>query len=108
MTDHIATRRPHLVSGIWKFRTNILSPTPVTPEVLVALTREWCREFPSQHLEAHVRGCGKDQIGINVMIDLGPDVSLREYVYRISDKLRRQFGNDFVGWDLSDSVWVVE
>lgn len=109
MTDHIVTDQPHLAAGIWKFRVPFpASQTPVTPEVLLELAQEWRNEFPNQYRNICIRGCGKDQIGIDIMLDLGPDVTLREYIYRTSDKLRRQFGNDFVGWDLSDSVWVVE
>jgi hypothetical protein len=38
----------------------------------------------------------------------GTEATGKKLVYRITDKLKRRFGNDFVGWDISTELWLIK
>ena len=103
------TIRPveNIVSGIWKFSDKI------APETLVQLGRELYEENPACYENIHVRRCSKNQLGISFIYRLYDDRppakfdACYAFQYRMTDRLKRRFGNDFVGWDIAEEIWAV-
>ena len=99
--------RPDVVSGLWKFDARL---SPRSQEVLLKIAIEWIEEEPDRYLQMYVRMCSKDQIGIGFAYKLdGPDYkkSKERFFHKVTDQLKRQFGNDFVGWDMACPTWLV-
>lgn len=93
----------NLVMGIWKFSDKI----PV--EDLVKLAQKWAKE-DENYSQLYVRKVSKDQYGIGFTYNpKGQDLkkAYDEYHYKVSDSLRRQFGNDLVGWDIATGPYVI-
>ena len=88
-------------SGMWKFRDKI------TPEELVKVAEQLRDEEPRKYIDLHIRRCSKDQIGIGFKYVRDDDETSKDFFERISDPLRRQFGNDFVGWDIGHMTWII-
>lgn len=93
-----------VVSGMWKFHENI------TPEELIGLAEEWKNGSDGdRYLDLHIRKCSKDQFGIGFMYCFEPNPrGHHPFFYKITDKLKRRFGNDFVGWDVSSPTWIIK
>lgn len=90
--------------GLWKFSDKV----PV--DDLVALAQEWAKE-DEKYLQLYVRKVSKDQYGIGFTYDAqGHDLKKfhDEYFYRVSDVLKRKFGNDLAGWDIASGVRVIK
>lgn len=110
MATTVLKRKPDELtfSGIWQFRQERRdSPEPVTISTLIDLAEDWARENPSYFL-LQVRSCGTKQIGIVFNYMPGPDETLSDYTELMSDRLHRRFGNDLVGWSISDEVYTIE
>jgi len=94
-----------VIMGIWKFSEKI----PV--ETLVELAQNWAKE-DENYLQLYVRRVSKDQYGIGFTYDVEGQEDLKkfydEYHYRVSDVLRRQFGNDLAGWDIASSAYIIK
>lgn len=94
-----------IVSGIWKFNKE-----KVTPEALVFFAVELVQEEPEAYQSIKVRSCSKTTWGICFDYDRKRSGNPGVFTYffdRITDKLKRKFGNGFVGWDVADSVWII-
>jgi hypothetical protein len=93
----------NLIMGIWKFNDRI------PREQLAELAQKWAAEDPN-YKQLYVRQTSKDQHGIGFSYERADDTkeSYDEYFDRTSDTLKRQFGNDLVGWDLSSSATVIK
>lgn len=90
--------------GIWKFSDKI----PV--EDLVKLAQKWAEE-DKNYLQLYVRAVSKDQHGIGFTYDAkGQDLKTYydEYFYKFTDSLKRQFGNDLVGWDIASAPYIIK
>jgi len=91
--------------GIWKFSEKI----PV--EKLIEVAQKWADE-DEKYLQLYVRKVSKDQYGIGFTYDAKGQGDLKkfhdEYHYRVSDVLRRQFGNDLAGWDIASGFHVIK
>jgi hypothetical protein len=100
---------PSVVQGIWKFRDTI------GPEDLGQTAHLMRRENPARFQELTIRRCSKDQLGICFTYRLAPEgteTSLLETLYREfrecwTDAFKRQYGNSFVGYDVTPQVWQV-
>lgn len=105
------SERTHVVTGLWKFNQGI-----EIVNQLVALAREWSSGPDSaKYLTLYVRRCSKDQYGIGFSYDYasdphptGEETSHKWFFRRMTDQLKRRFGNDFVGWDLSSPTWIIK
>lgn len=110
MTQQDAYAAQPIISGMWKFKDSI----PV--ERLVAVARGWAMgENGDKYTDIHIRGCSKDQNGIGFKFTLPADTSdeewkrqYKKFFHAMTDQLKRMFGNDFVGWDVSSSTWVIK
>ncbi|OGM03233.1 hypothetical protein A2115_02650 [Candidatus Woesebacteria bacterium GWA1_41_8] len=96
-----------IICGIWKFRETV----PV--EELLKLAEEW-RTGPGgkSYLSLYVRRCSKNQFGIGFMyqINLEEDeleTTRHKFFEKVTDMLKRRYGNNFVGYDISWSVWIL-
>jgi len=89
-------------SGMWKFRDKI------KPEELVKIAKKWAEEQPKNYTDLYVRRCSKNQLGIGFKYARNDKETSEQFFERVSDSLRRQFGNDFVGWDISNEIWVIK
>jgi len=88
--------------GLWKFRDR------VSVEDLCSLAERWAAEDPS-YLQLYVRKVSKDQYGIGFAYQLPADKpGHSEYFERVSDQLKKLFGNDLVGWDIASPVRVIK
>jgi hypothetical protein len=92
------------VMGLWKFRDR------VTPEQLCAFAEQLAED--SRYTQLYVRKVSKDQHGIGFTYLLPEEEANEEghnaYFERTSDILKRTFGNDLVGWDMANPVWIVK
>lgn len=99
------TKPQELIMGIWKFSDKI----PV--QDIVKLAQNWAEEDKS-YLQLYVRKVSKDQHGIGFTYDAKGQKDLKkfheEYIYKVSDVLRRQFGNDLAGWDIASNPHIIK
>ena len=96
------------IIGIWKFSDKI------APETLAEIAEKWVHEDP-RYERLYVRKVSKDQHGIGFEYRAYEDSDSEkckqtydDYLQGMTDKLKREFGNDLVGWDLSSSAIVVK
>ena len=92
--------------GLWKFSDK------VSTEQLEEVANKWAIEDPN-YLQLYVRRTSKDQygIGFTYKISTQEEPSERQnakYMEPVSDSLKRQFGNDLVGWDVASPVWIIK
>jgi hypothetical protein len=95
-----AIERADVVTGIWKFDRT------VDPTTLVSYALELKKNNPGLFRHLYVRGCSKGQFGIGFQFELVFE-DHKKFHHRMTDQLRRKFGNDFVGWDLSSPTWII-
>ncbi len=100
-----AIPRPDLVAGIWNFSVN------VGHDELVQLAKQWVDEDVN-YKQICVRGTSRNTFGIQFVYrcegvnarDADEETSAyRKWFYKMTDQLKRRFGNDLVSWDISSS-----
>ncbi len=94
----------NIITGIWKFKEEI----PATE--LEAVAKEWASD--PKYLQLYVRKVSKDQYGIGFMYD-DRDTEDNKSTYdaffdKSTDMLKKRFGNDFCGWDVSSSTNLIK
>ncbi len=90
-----------VVSGIWKFKDS------VSPEVLCELAVGLRDANPGSYGQMFVRRCSRDQLGICFIYKL-VDQSYDHFFDLLTDLLKKRFGNDFAGWDVTTDVWTID
>ena len=99
------TKVSNYVAGLWKFSDKI------STEQLEEIAQKWAAE-DQNYLQLYIRKCSKNQYGIGFTHKLPNEVPTEgqhdEYFHKTSDYLKRQFGNDLVGWDLASPVWIIK
>ncbi len=93
--------KQNLICGMWKFRDVL------TPEILLDIAERWEKE-DNRYIDLHVRRCSKNQMGIGFKYELRLNQTFEGFVEIITDFLKRNHGNNFVGWDISEKTWVVK
>ena len=92
------------IIGLWKFSDK------VSVRELVEVAKKWAAD--PKYLQLYVRQCSKDQYGIGFTYDYTHQESTegqnKEYMDPVMDSLKRQFGNDLVGWDVSSPAWIIK
>ena len=97
------THRPNLINGQLKIEGEEYSPQ---------LLADMAEKFKTEHDKLDklrwkgVRPCGKNKFGLVFVYEY--DGSLQEYdrfVYKLTDILKRRFGND-VTWDIAGRMWT--
>lgn len=112
MTQVTYTARP-IISGMWKFKDS------VQLERLAAVARSWSKgKDGANYSDIHIRKCSKDQYGIGFKYSVAHLMTTNEgweweheykrFFHKMTDQLKRMFGNDFVGWDVSSSTWIIK
>jgi len=90
---------------MWKFDSKI------SVEDLGEIAKQWSKE-DENYIQLYIREVSKDQMGIGFTYRLAEDRDAKEayraYFNKTTDFLKRKFGNDLVGWDISSSVWVIK
>jgi hypothetical protein len=93
-----------IITGIWKFKQEI--PTAD----LEAVAKEWVAD--PKYLQIYVRKVSKDQYGIGFMYDDRDsddnEKSYDEFFDRMTDQLKKKFGNALCGWDVSSSTVLIK
>ena len=93
-----------IIMGLWKFHEKI--PQKDLFETATELAKD------DRYISLYIRQVSKDQYAIgfsyNVKDKEDQKKAFDDYKYETSDKLRRKFGNDLVGWDLSSSAIVIK
>ena len=93
------------ITGMWKFSDRVPQDT------LEEVAKKWAAEDP-KYLQLYIRKCSKDQYGIGFTYDNSdkePEGGQnKEYMDPVMDALKRQFGNDLVGWDISSPTWIIK
>lgn len=91
-------------TGLWKFSDKV--PTKDLNE----FTQQWAED--ENYLQLYIRKVSKDQMGIGFTYRLpesGDDKKNYDaFFLSATDKLKRTFGNDLVGWDVSSTTWVIK
>jgi hypothetical protein len=94
-------RSHSLIMGLWKFHER------VGEKDLLEVANEWAND--EKYTQLYIRKVSKDQLGIGFCYaGEGTKESHDEYFSRTSDILKRKFGNDLVGWDISSSSTLVK
>lgn len=88
-----------MVSGLWKF-------AHIPFETLLDLAEEW-KEAEVGYVDLHVRKCSKGQIAIGFKYLFEGD-DHKGFFYKVTDQLKRKFGNDFIGYDVSSPTWLIQ
>ncbi|MBI2065329.1 MAG: hypothetical protein HYT62_04765 [Candidatus Yanofskybacteria bacterium] len=90
--------------GLWKFSDR------VTIEQLIELAKK-AADNP-KYLQVYIRKCSKDQYGIGFTYDYSDreptEGQNKEYMDPVMDSLKKQFGNDLVGWDIASPTWIIK
>jgi hypothetical protein len=97
-----------LVSGLWKFNSN------VSLQELETVALEWKERDYHGWQELYIRGVGPNHaLGIGFRYQLSgindpdwfphrsPEQAQKDFFHKMTDQLKRRFGNDFIGWDVS-------
>jgi len=92
--------RKDVVSGIWKFRETVSIKT------LGEVVSNWIKHDGIGYIDIHIRKCSRNQYGIVFQYLLTND-SYESFFERTTDRLKLRFGNDFVGWDVTTSIWKI-
>lgn len=91
--------------GLWKFSDRI------SYKNLSDVASKWAAE-DSNYLQLYLRKVSKDQIGIGFTYQIpeGKDSKMAqdEYFDKTSDILKRNFGNDLVGWDIASPIQLIK
>lgn len=79
---------------------------PTAPDTmdLESLATGWLEQADFNVDYLQIRQCGDNQIGIEFRCQLKEKDKLSRFVYRMTDKLKRQFGNDLVAWDIAHAT----
>ena len=92
------------IMGLWKFSDR------VSMEDLINVAKK-AAEDP-KYLSIYIRKCSKDQYGIGFTYDNSDKEPAEgqnaEYMNPVMDSLKRQFGNDLVGWDIASPAWIIK
>lgn len=94
----------NLAIGIWKF-------IEVEPAILVQLAEEWRDGPEGERYEAlYVRKASRTQWGLGFSYRLPEgERNHTPYFERTSDGLKRRFGNQLAGWDVSSgNIWTIK
>jgi len=90
-----------LIMGLWKFHER------VSESELLEVANKWAED--PKYTQLYIRKVSKDQLGIGFCYEgEGTKESHNEYFDRTSDMLKRKFGNDLVGWDISSSSTLIK
>jgi hypothetical protein len=95
-------KEENLYSGLWKFSDR------VEIEQLAEVADEWAQD--EKYLQLYIRKVSKDQNGIGFVYQAenGTKEEYDAFFDRISDGLKRQFGNDLVGWDIASKTYTIK
>ena len=98
------TNSQEVIMGIWKFSDKI----PMKD--LIETAQNWAKE-DEKYLQLYIRKVSKDQSGIGFTYDIkGQDgkEAHDKYFNQTSDTLKRNYGNDLVGWDIASSAYIIK
>ena len=90
--------------GLWKFHERV--PEKDLLDTALELSQD------KNYLNLYIRKVSKDQNAIGFTYDAKDrednKQAFDDYQYETSEKLKRKFGNDLVGWDLSSSAIIIK
>ena len=89
----------NIVTGMWKFGPE------VSPMSIGMFATEWMQKEGEKLLHLYCRQCSKDQNAIGFMYQFD-ESDHKPFYHRMTDQLKRRFGNGFVGWDISSPTWI--
>lgn len=99
--ETMLSKEENLIMGLWKFHER------VEHKDLIEVSDEWAKEDNYKLL--YIRSVSKDQNGIGFAYKAdGSKKAYNEYFDKTSDYLKRKFGNDLVGWDISSSATTIK
>ncbi len=98
-TKNGIAKHDDIVTGMWKFGPE------VSPMTIGMFATEWLKKERENLLQLYCRKCSKDQNGLGFMYRFEGD-DYRPFFHRMTDQLKRRFGNGFVGWDVSAPTWI--
>lgn len=91
----------NLILGLWKFHER------VGHKDLMEVAEEWAKDDNYELL--YIRKVSKNQNGIGFAYKSdGTKEFYDEYFHEASDSLKRQFGNDLVGWDIASTATLIK
>lgn len=118
MTTHVSTlrlaqrvtERPNVISGLFKFEITSTRHEDDKVVILTNVANDWSAT-DKKWQRLYVRKCSKTQYGIGFEYLLeGTDYEKdhKKFFHKMTDQLKREFGNDFVGWDMASPTWMIE
>lgn len=90
-------------NGEFKFRNQ-------SQQALLTLARELSGAERGHWTDIWLREKEPGQFCLCFMYDLGSfdKEAYDKFVYKMTDRLKREFGNDFIGWSISSKMWVIK
>lgn len=107
-TEVCVQKKGCIISGLFKF--DLKMSEDETVEHLIRVASKWALG-DRRWQRLYVRKCSKTQYGIGFEYLLETDENekaRKDFFYKMTDQLRRQFGNDFVGWDMANPTWFIK
>ena len=106
-----------VISGLWKFDSTVTLEELQEFAIGLKVQSSPC----SGYEELYIRGVGKNgALGIGFRYRLSgllnpdtlavvktPQKGKEEFFHKYTDQLKKRFGNQFVGWDLSNPTWTL-
>ena len=87
--------------GLWKFHER------VGEKDLIEVANDWAKD--ERYLQVYIRKVSKDQMGIGFAYKSdGTKEAYDQYFDATTDYLKRKFGNDLVGWDISSISTLIK
>jgi hypothetical protein len=94
-----------ILSGTWKFHPKLCV------EEVGSVAQELLENEPGAYRSMQVRKNSRGQFVICFVYDCGAPAHSKavydDFMHRMTDLLKRRFGNDFVGWDVANEVWTL-
>ena len=97
--------------GLWRFRSS------VDPQELCAVAKEWVTDKNGETYMSgiDIRRSSRDEWVMQFGVDLSSESEtnsekqqkFEKFIYKTSDQLRRRFGNDLLGWDITSSAFYI-
>jgi len=99
--------KKNIINGTWKFK----------PKITLGQLAQFAEELTKDELyeKLYIRQTAKNPTAYGISFIYRSNHSDKEwkevfdeYIHTTSDKIRRQFGNDLIGWDLSSCMFIIK
>ncbi|MBX4199060.1 hypothetical protein KW800_02170 [Candidatus Parcubacteria bacterium] len=99
----LTNRQDDIVSGEIRFRASIHASELMS---LIGKMKE--NDKKEGYLNLYVRPGEKGENFVGFQYELAEGETEKKFLYKLTDRLKRQYGNDCMGWSISSPTWVLD